>query len=125
MLMPDFAVEIAARVKQAREQSPYKTQTAIAKEMGVQRDAYAKWETTTPIPSIHIPKFCELMNITERWLLTGKAPMRPNAAYDVFSKIMADLDTKERNRALEALEMWASGAKLRRVEEAPQDKKLR
>lgn len=75
---------MAERVKIARTEAGYKTQEAIADAMGMTRDAYARYETGRPIPTERLPGFCDLTNISERWLLTGEGPKNKGAHSDLY-----------------------------------------
>lgn len=64
-----------SRVIKARKAAGYKSQQAIADDMGITRDAYAWYETKRLMTTEHLPKFCQLTGVRMEWLLTGEGEM--------------------------------------------------
>lgn len=72
----DFDLNTAmGRTKFARRNAGIKSQSKIAEMMGMDRSAFARYETDRVITSENLPKFCEITKVSERWLLTGEGEM--------------------------------------------------
>lgn len=71
----EFREGIRARLKLVRE-SLGLDQEEMAKELGVNRETYAKWETrpSSTIPMHLVPKVVEISGYELWWFMTGKAP---------------------------------------------------
>jgi len=64
-------LEIAGRIKELREQSPY-TQPAIADRIGVTVRAYQKWEQTGGLTGEHLEELAKLHNVTPEFIWRGQ-----------------------------------------------------
>lgn len=65
-----YRSQFCARVAALREASGY-TQKAMADALGLDRDAYAKYETRSILPHNLILPFCALVGVTSDFLLSG------------------------------------------------------
>ena len=61
------------RLKAAREAAGY-TQITFAKELGLERDTYAKYESRSLLPHHLIPRVCQLTGHDAWYMLTGQSP---------------------------------------------------
>lgn len=66
----DFNKRLGRRLKQAREDADL-TQREMADALGIELDAYKKYENRSPVPAYFIPRICTELDITAWWLLTG------------------------------------------------------
>jgi hypothetical protein len=66
------------RVKQAR-MARFETQAPMLTILELDQGTYKQYETRTPLPHRHIPKFCAATGVSMEWLLTGegKGPNLP------------------------------------------------
>lgn len=66
------------RTRQARE-ARYGSQRPMLTILGVDQGTYKQYETRTPLPHRHIPKFCAATGVSLEWLLTGEGKGGPVA----------------------------------------------
>ena len=83
-----FKNEFAVRLKAARIVAGYKTQKALAAEIGIDWERYKKWESgRTPIPHQYVRTVCDLLNIDANYL------------FDIESRAAKAKPTDERQTA--------------------------
>ena len=75
--MAKTKTDMALRLIEARKSAGFKSQDSIAAQLGVTREAYAKYEIDRPFPSEKLGEFCHLTNVNAWWLLTGKGSRHP------------------------------------------------
>jgi hypothetical protein len=59
------------RVRSAR-MARFDTQKPMCIILGLEQDVYKQYETRTPLPYKHIPKFIAACGISYEWLMTGE-----------------------------------------------------
>jgi transcriptional regulator with XRE-family HTH domain len=68
----DHLKQMAQRIKALRADAGYTRQEDIASALGIERNAYAHYETgRSPLPFHLMPKFCKLTKTTLDFLITG------------------------------------------------------
>lgn len=96
----EYTARVLKRTTDARKAAGFKTQTDIAKALGISRERYAKYETERIIHKEFIAKFCELTDISESWLISGKVNIKgddlpPDIQELVDAYVSAAKDTQE------------------------------
>jgi len=66
----EFNRKVCKRLQQAREDAEL-TQEAMAKLLGIDKSAYAKYENRSPIPLYYVPAVCDILGMDPWFLLTG------------------------------------------------------
>lgn len=84
-------MSIASRLKEARLLRGY-TQDSLADAIGVSRGVisnieYEKTEPSSPVAH----SICEVLQIDERWLITGEGTMGANTESEKSFKILSDI----------------------------------
>jgi DNA-binding XRE family transcriptional regulator len=69
------------RTRELREGRGF-TQVQMAGFLGINLEAYKKYERRTPLPHHLIAEFCALVNTTEGYFLSGKVPKRTESKAD-------------------------------------------
>lgn len=69
---------IVSRVRDTRIASGY-TQETMADTLGVEKAAYSKYESRSPLPVDLLYTFCELCGVTAEYILAGKQAKRSKA----------------------------------------------
>lgn len=107
---------IPERVKYARKEAGYTSQTKMAEAMGITREAYAWYETTRDITTEHLPKFCDLTGFSVKWIVTGEEDID-----DEISNLLKDLPSDEKNAMLAYLRARFSKEDAGKTELLPAD----
>lgn len=81
--------KMVARTKKARIAAGYKNQAGIASDMGITRDAFAKYELRSCVTSENLPAFCQLTGVRMEWLLKGEMPMMAIPQHKIIRKIIS------------------------------------
>lgn len=106
------------RLKYIREQMGL-TLEAFGERVGATKGQISKLENEKqPFNERWFRAFEQALNIP-RWHLFVDPETIYGEEYQRYQSLMRGLDSKERERALEALEMWASGAKSRKADADP------
>ncbi|MBL4761259.1 MAG: helix-turn-helix transcriptional regulator [Gammaproteobacteria bacterium] len=87
--LSDRQIEYIARTKKARASTSF-DQKQVADYIGVARNTYTAYEIDRPMPQKYQNKFCEFIDVEEKWLISGNGNMRKNSEVDeAFEQIQS------------------------------------
>lgn len=72
---------LAQKISEARIEAGYKTQSELAKAVGVQRPTVTQWESgsTKMVSGDRLTKLCKVLNLSAEWLIHDRGPKHPPA----------------------------------------------
>lgn len=99
-----MTIEICDRTRRARENANIDAKD-MARILGIEYQAYMKYEKRSVIKAIYIPTFCKATEINEHWLLTGEGARdrKPSDWFEQQAQFISGLAEEERNRFEEGL----------------------